>query len=219
MSLRDQPESWAITSHEVLATGRVQTFVQDLVVVPTGGQMMRQYTLHPGAVAIIAQDDRNRIALVHQYRHPVAMRLVEPPAGLLDVAGEPYLEAAKRELAEEAQLAADDWSVLIDIFTSPGGQAESLRIFLARGLHPAVRPAGFVVEDEETDMGLFWLDLDEAVELVYTGQVSSPAMVAGTLALAHAVATGRVNHLRAPDAAWPARDAKLARDQELNRLG
>ncbi|GAA2178771.1 NUDIX hydrolase [Brooklawnia cerclae] len=212
--LVDVPESWPVVSHEVKATGRVQNFVEERVVTPTGDTMVRQWVGHPGAVGIMALDDQGRIAVVHQYRHPVGMRLVEPPAGILDMDGERAVEAAQRELAEEAQLAASDWSVLVDLFTSPGGLEESLRVYLARDLRPAPRPDGFVVADEETDMGLAWLPLDTLVERVYAGQVQNPTMVAGTLALALAIATGRVERLRPPTAPWPARTLKEARDRK-----
>ena len=62
--------------------------------------------MHPGAVGIVALDEQDRLLLVRQYRHPVRRYLWEPPAGLLDVAGEDPLDAAKRELAEEAHLRA-----------------------------------------------------------------------------------------------------------------
>lgn len=211
--LQDVPESWPVLAHEVKATGRVQNFVEETIETPTGETMVRQWVTHTGAVGVMALDDQQRVAVVHQYRHPVGMRLVEPPAGILDLAGEPAVEAAKRELAEEAQLAASDWRVLVDIFTSPGGLQEPLRIFLARGLSPAELPEGFAVEDEETDMGLHWLALDELVEFVYAGKVQNPTMVTGTLALALAVESGRLDSLRPADAPWPARELKEARDR------
>lgn len=211
--LQDVPESWPVLAHEVKATGRVQNFVEETIETPTGETMVRQWVTHTGAVGVMALDDQQRVAVVHQYRHPVGMRLVEPPAGILDLAGEPAVEAAKRELAEEAQLAASDWRVLVDIFTSPGGLQEPLRIFLARGLSPAELPEGFAVEDEESDMGLHWLALDELVELVYAGKVQNPTMVTGTLALALAVESGRLDSLRPADAPWPARELKEARDR------
>ncbi|MFZ2624874.1 MAG: NUDIX hydrolase [Propionibacterium sp.] len=217
--LVDEFEQWPILSHRVEARGRVCDFVEDRVRLPQGGSMVRQWVTHPGAVAIMALDEQDRIAVVHQYRHPVAMRLVEPPAGLLDVAGEEPLTAARRELSEEAMLAADDWRVLVDFFSSPGGLEESLRIYLARGLHRAPRPEGFVVEDEETDMGLRWLPLDELVELVYAGRVHNPNMVTGTLALALARAQGRLDTLRPADAPWPVREQFRARRRELGALG
>ena len=65
--------------------------------------------------------------------------LWEIPAGLRDVAGEPPLATARRELLEEAGYLAADWQVLADFFTSPGITSERLRVYLARGLHPRAR--------------------------------------------------------------------------------
>lgn len=213
--LVDVPEAWETRSRQVKATGRVQNFVEDEIVVPAGGTITRQWVTHLGAVAVMAMDDRGRIAVVHQYRHPVGYRLVEPPAGLLDKDGELAVDAARRELAEEAQLAADRWDTLVDVFTSPGGMQESIRIFLARDLHPASRPDGFVVEGEEIDMGRYWVDLDELVEAVYQGEVQSPTLVYGVMALKLAIEQDRLDKLRPADAPWPAREAKRARDAEF----
>lgn len=215
----DTPEAWPIRSHRVLGTGRVMSFVEDEVETPDGEVFVRQWATHPGAVAVIAMLDDRRIAVVHQYRHPVAMRLIEPPAGLLDHANEDFLLAAQRELAEEALLEADDWRVLVDIFTTPGGCAESIRIYLARGLHHSDRPEGFVVEDEEAHMDIGWVPLDVLVDAVFAGQVQSPSMVSGTLALQAAIATGRLESLRPASAPWPARDVWAARNRELARFG
>ncbi|ERF56606.1 NUDIX family hydrolase, partial [Cutibacterium avidum TM16] len=175
----DRDECWQVVDHQVKATGRVCNFVDDAVVTPSGEHINRQYMSHPGAVGIIALDDQDRVAVVRQYRHPVRMVLVEPPAGLLDVDGEDFLMAAQRELAEEAMLAADDWRVLVDIVTTPGGCQESLRIYLARGLHEAPRPEGFVLEGEEVSMKAGWEPLDDLVEAIYAGQCQSPTLVTG----------------------------------------
>ena len=80
----------------------------------------RDVVLHPGAVGVVALDDQERVLLVQQYRHPVGRKLWEPPAGLLDVAGEAPLDAARRELYEEGHCRAARWDVLVDTFTSPG---------------------------------------------------------------------------------------------------
>lgn len=211
----DQPDSWPVTDRRVLGRGRVCDFVEDDIEAPDGVRFTRQWLTHPGAVAIIALRDDDRVAVVHQYRHPVAMRLVEPPAGLLDADGEAFLVAAQRELAEEAMLRADDWRVLVDIFSTPGGVAETIRVYLARGLHPAERPDGFEVEHEEAHMEVGWVPLADLVDAVYGGHVQSPTLVSGVLALEAARATGRLDSLRPADAPWPARDiwaAQRARD-------
>ena len=97
----------------------------------------RTVVSHPGAVAVVALDDASRVLMIRQYRHPVGYQLWEIPAGLRDAAGEPPLETARRELFEETGYRAREWHVLIDYFTSPGFTTERLRIYLARGVHPA----------------------------------------------------------------------------------
>lgn len=215
----DEPLSWPILSHRVLGAGVISDFVRDVVRAPDGARMKRDYLIHPGAVGVIALDDAERVVVVRQFRHPVGFRLVEPPAGLLDLDGEDALLAAQRELAEEAELEASDWRVLVDYFTSPGCLQESLRVYLARGLRPAGRPYGFVVEHEEADMDVCLVVLDDLVDAIYAGHVQNPTMVVGALAAYGALRTGRAGDLRRPEAPWPARTAKRERDSALSRLG
>jgi len=217
----DENESWQVVSHEVLVRAHIVSLEQDVVSSPSGETMTRELIAHPGSVAIMALDERNRVAVVHQYRHPVGMRLVEPPAGLLDVAGESACEAARRELAEEAGLAADDWRVLVDFATSPGMSDEVLRVYLARGLRPAPRPAGFEAHDEEADMGLEWLPLADVVDGVRAGLYHNVALCMGSQALALALAEDALGELRPGDAPWPMRqrvlDVERARDDLSGR--
>ena len=145
-------------------------------------RVTRDYVAHPGAVAIIALDDEDRVAMVRQYRHPVRHDMWEPPAGLLDVAGEPPVEAAKRELYEEADLTADEWHLLLDVFTSPGGSSEWIRVFLARGLHEVPEAERFERDGEEAEMVRSWVPLDDAAAAVTDGRLMSPTTVSGILA-------------------------------------
>ena len=136
--LTDEPLAWPVDSSTVLARGAITSYLQDQVRMPDGHLITREYLKHPGAVGVIALDDHDRVALVRQYRHPVRHRLIEPPAGLLDVGGEDYLQAMQREMAEEVGLAAGSWAVLVDLFTTPGILGESLRIYLARDLRRSI---------------------------------------------------------------------------------
>lgn len=211
----DEPVAWPIARHRVLGHGVIQDFVRDEVEVPDGTTMVRDYLVHTGAVGVIALDEAERVVVVRQYRHPVGFRLIEPPAGLLDADGESWLSAAQRELAEEVGLQASDWRILVDYMTSPGCLQESLRVYLARGLAPAPRPEGFVVEHEEAEMDTCLVALDDLVAAIYAGRVQNPTMVVGALAAYGALRTGRATDLRTPDAPWPARAAKAARDAAL----
>jgi 8-oxo-dGDP phosphatase len=205
--LVDTPLVWPVDSSAVLAKGAITSYVQDQVRMPDGTLITREYLKHPGAVGVIALDDHDRVALVRQYRHPVRHRLIEPPAGLLDVGGEDYLPAIQRELAEEAGLAAGRWAVLVDLFTTPGILGESLRIYLARDLEVVDGPDGFTREEEEAHMDLVWASLDDLVEAVLDGRLHNPTLVSGVLAAWTAQQRDGFASLRPANAAWPSHEA------------
>lgn len=202
----DRPMSWPVLSREVLGEGHVSSFVNETIETPTGATIRRQFLTHPGAVAVVAwREDTDEIAVLRQYRHPVRTELVEIPAGLLDLEGEPYVVAAERELAEEVELKAGRWEVLVDICTTPGACAETLRIFLARDLSGTERPEGFVLEGEEAAMTWEWQPREVLLDAIYDGVVESPSLCTGLLALETARLTGRLGSLRHADAPWPIR--------------
>jgi ADP-ribose pyrophosphatase len=105
---------------------------------------------------------------------------MELPAGLLDVPGESLLDCAKRELAEEASLDAASWSELISFHTTPGGNNEAITIFVAKELSET--NLVFEATGEEADMPKSWVPINEAVNLVLTGQIMSPSAVVGIMA-------------------------------------
>lgn len=187
--------------------GRVLALRTDEVRMSDGSVAAREVIEHPGAVAVAALDEDNRIVLVRQYRHPVGLFLEELPAGLLDVDGEPALDGARRELAEEAGLAADSWRTLVDVHTTPGGSDEAVRVYLARGLHAAAAEEGFVLADEELQITVSRVPLAVAVDRVLAGQITNSLAVAGILAAASVVGD-READLRGPDAPWPGRPGR-----------
>ena len=162
----------------------------------------RDVVVHPGAVGVAAIDGDGRILLVRQFRHPAAGYLFELPAGLRDVPGEPPLETARRELAEEAGLEARRWDVLVDFFNSPGGSTEAFRCFLARDVHPLEGGRPATGEAEESDLPQVWLPLEDAVELVLTGALHNPTTVVGVLAASAAARRGWTTLRSAADPMW-----------------
>jgi ADP-ribose pyrophosphatase len=211
----DKPEHWPIQSHAVLAKGVFAAFNEDAITTPGGETLRRQYLTHPGSVAIIALDESDRVAVVNQYRHSVAMVLTEPPAGLLDHGAEDPLAAAKRELAEEARLQAATWRVLVDFYASPGISQETSRIYLATDLSPAPLPEGFTVEGEEAYMGLSWVPLADLLAGIRAGRLQNPALILGCLAVHTARLDGSLDSLRPGDAPWPARANKERQDARI----
>ena len=195
IDLCDETVTWPYIR---LATtkGILMDFVVDEVTTPGGKPMTRNYLEHLDAVGIIALDDAGRVAVERQYRHPARRKLVEAPAGLCDHAGEDPLAAARRELAEELGLAAAKWSVLVDIYATPGSSTQATRIFLARDLTPVARPDGFTLEAEEADMAIGWAALPDLVAAIYAGRIMNPTLVTGVLALQAALLGGTLDRLR-----------------------
>ncbi|WP_291378558.1 NUDIX hydrolase [Demequina sp.] len=161
----------------------------------------RDYVQHTGAVVIVALNEVGEIYLVRQYRHPVGVECWEPPAGLRDVADEPPVETAKRELHEEADLTAATWHVLADYFPSGGGSSEAVRVFLARDLAPVPVAEQHLRTDEEHDMVGAWVALDDVLAAIPAGRVHSSSLVVGAMAADLARRAGWTT-LRPADAPW-----------------
>ena len=200
--LADERIDLPIVSSEVVFKGAIwdvrrETFDYN------GDDITREFVDHTGAVSVLAVDDEDRVLLIKQYRHPIRSREWEIPAGLLDVADEDPLEAAKRELAEEVDLSADSWSVLSDYVTTPGGNNEAIRVYLARGLTDT---DAFAREDEEADIEKRWVPLDEALDAIVARRVQNPSLVVAVYAAFVARSRGW-STLAPADAPWPQREA------------
>ena len=203
--VEDTPEQWPVLESRVLAQGGITAYREDLVRMVDGTTARRQYTTHHGAVCVIALDEGGRMLTLRQYRHPVRRLLWELPAGLLDKPGEHPLEAAKRELYEEAHLQAAEWRVLVDYFNSSGTADEATRVFVARGVRPADGEQ-FARAGEEAGIVQQWMPVQDMVERVLDGRVGTSSMVAAVGALAVALTRpGGFDSLRPADAPWPAR--------------
>lgn len=179
--LRDEPFEPEVLRSDLAYEGAVWN-VRDDRVRYGDGEIRRQYVAHTGAVAIVALDDTGRVLLIQQYRHPIRHRDWELPAGLLDVAGEEPLEAARRELAEEADLVAAHWEPLVSSWTTPGGNDELIHVFLASGVSAA--QDAHAREDEEADIRVEWVPLDAAVAAVLDGRMRNGILGIGVLAAA-----------------------------------
>lgn len=202
--LKDTPAEWPITTGSTPFTGKKTSVRSEVVVMTDGTTAVRDYQVHPGSVAVLAFDAAGRVLVIRQYRHPVRQKLWEIPAGLLDVPGENPLHAAQRELYEEAHVKAEDWRVLSDVYPSPGGSDEAIRIFLARNIAEA-EGERFEVSEEEADMEIARVPLADLVRAVLAGDLHNNCLVVGVLALQAALAGDGADALRPAEAPWPAR--------------
>lgn len=193
--------AYRVESSEQLYAGAIFSLRADQVRMPDGHVARRDLIEHPGAVAVVALDDEDRVVLIEQYRHSAAAYLWELPAGILDHPGEVALAAVQRELSEEVGLAAARWWTLLDVRTAVGFSDEAVRIFLARDLSAAA-DGGFVREGEEADMRILHVPLEECVAAALDGRIENSLAAAGVLATQVALSAG-LDTLRPADAPWP----------------
>lgn len=151
--------------------------VDDVTVeLPNGDIRHRDVIRHPGAVAIIALDDNERVLLVNQYRTSLERVTLEIPAGKLDP-GEDAEDCARRELAEETGFEAGKMSYLIPIATAAGYSDEIIHLFIATDLKP-----GRAHPDEDEFVVSQWMDLGELIDLVLDGRIEDSKTIIAALA-------------------------------------
>jgi 8-oxo-dGTP pyrophosphatase MutT (NUDIX family) len=177
--IEDTLGSLPVAHSETVFRGKVWD-VERHTVELASSTIVRDLLDHPGAVAVLAVNERDEVLLVHQYRHPVGATMWELPAGLLDVEGEDPLVGARRELAEETDTIAETWGVLCDISTSGGGSSEVLRIYLATDVSDA--PEAFARTDEEAEMESRWVPLAEVVDAALSMRLHNATLLTAVLA-------------------------------------
>ena len=181
----DAQQSWPVRATRDVWRGEAPFAVRrDTLEVPGSDQTFDRLVVeHPGAVVVLALDEDDRVLVLEQYRHPLGMRLVELPAGLLDQPGEDPAVAARRELLEEGAIEASHWQHLVSMHTSPGICSERIEIYLAQGLRQVPDRGGFELVHEEADMTLAWVPMDEMVRGVLDGRLTDGPLQVAVLAV------------------------------------
>ena len=150
---------------------------------PDGVRFRRDIVRSPGSVAVVPlvfdPEGVPSVVLVRQYRPALERAIVEIPAGMRDVPGEAASETGRRELVEEAGLAADELSHLLDMLPSPGMTDSVCSIFLATGCVPVDHDRQ---GPEEDHMDVFHVPLDEAMAMIDRGDITDAKTVCGLLA-------------------------------------
>ncbi len=180
--LTDSPHAWSVASTAVRFSTPFLGVRTDAIVDPAGDVHDRVVVEPRGSVAILAIDELGRVLVVKQYRHPAKAKLLEFPAGTLDVEGESRQAAAERELAEEGDIVAEVWEELFTVAASPGYSTERCTLFRATELSPVPEPDRAERQAEEADLVQWWMALDDAVRAVFDGRISHAITVSGILA-------------------------------------
>ena len=153
---------------EVKYQGPIFTVEQHLVSLPNGNQSTRDIVIHNGAVAVLVVKE-GKILLVRQYRKAIEAHTLEIPAGKLDHDGESALEAAKRELEEEAQLSADEWTKIIELVPTPGYCTEKIHLYEAKGIQHLLDAAPL---DEDEFVSIKWIPVEEVIQKIHHGEIT-----------------------------------------------
>ncbi|CAG9622373.1 NUDIX hydrolase [Sutcliffiella rhizosphaerae] len=157
----DQLEEKTLHSEKLFEGRIIELYLED-VELPNGKTSKREIIKHPGAVAIIAITDENKMVMVRQYRKAMEKILVEIPAGKLEK-GEKAMVTAKRELQEETGYTCDELEPLISFYTSPGFADELVHLFITKGLRKDTEEHQL---DEDEFVELLEVTLEEALELI-----------------------------------------------------
>ncbi|WP_428909001.1 NUDIX hydrolase [Niallia sp. Krafla_26] len=154
-------------STQPIFKGKVVSLQVDEVELPNGKKAKREIIKHPGAVAIIAITEENKLVLVEQYRKALERTIVEIPAGKLEK-GEAPAECAKRELEEETGYECQTLELVNSFYTSPGFADEIVHVYLAKGL---TKKANAAELDEDEFVNLLEWSLEEALQAIEEKQI------------------------------------------------
>ena len=163
-------------SSRLIYDGRIVHLYEDTVSLPGGGEALREYIKHVGAVCVLALTDENEVILERQYRYPMEREVIEIPAGKLDSADEDHREAALRELREETGIVPREITYIGEFIGSPAILSERIYMFFAQGLSYGAQKL-----DEDEFLDVFRMPLSEAVDKVLSGEIADGKTQAAVL--------------------------------------
>ncbi len=171
-------------SNNKLFSGRVFAVTRDEVELPAGGAAVRDVVRHGGSVAVVPMPTGSEVVLIRQYRFAVGSDLWEIPAGTLET-GESPRECAARELEEGTGYRAESLESLAEFYTSPGFCDELMCVFLASGCTPTGSQS---LDDDEGIVECRTFPIDEALEMVYKGEIRDGKTIVGLILAVRAMA-------------------------------
>ena len=180
------PYSEEKLSSDTIFEGRVFTITQDEVRLMNGLAATREVVHHNGGAAIVALNEAGEVALVRQYRYAVGREMTEIPAGKIEP-GEDPRQTALRELGEEAGLTADNFVAFGRVIPTCAYCTEVIYLYLATGLHQTQQHL-----DDDEFLDVFWLPLNEVVEMVMDGHITDSKTVSGILRAKHLLQMGQL---------------------------
>ena len=166
MNQSDEDLKEVCISSQTIVEGGMLLAKRDKVLLSNGVMSQREYVIHPGAVVIVAINEKGTLVLERQFRYPLNKVFIELPAGKID-SGEPPIVTGQRELLEETGYAAEEWIYLALQHPCIGYSNEVIHIYLARNL-----TAGNHQRDEDEALQLFDASLDDCLKMIQQGLIT-----------------------------------------------
>ncbi len=171
-------EETCITSTRVF-DGHLMKVNQDTVRLPNGEESVREYTVHPGAVAVVPILDDGRFVMERQFRYPLHRVFLEFPAGKIDT-GEDPVATAHRELLEETGYVAQTLEYLTTIHPVISYSTEKIELYVARGLTLQERQL-----DHNEFLDVVLVEPAELMQQIKAGEVTDVKTIIGAFWVAH----------------------------------
>lgn len=164
---------WKILSSEYLIKRPWLTARRDVVELPDGRINKEYYVLeYPMWINVTAITQDGQMVLVRQYRHALGQTNFEIVAGVVEQ-GESPIEAAKRELLEEAGYGGGDWKEIAVVSANPSTTTNLTHSFLATGVEKVSQQHLDVTEDIE----VFLFSQEEVKEMIRRGEFVQSLML------------------------------------------
>jgi ADP-ribose pyrophosphatase len=155
--------------------GRKFSFNVDRIELPNGVTGEWECIHHPGGAMAVPITNDGKLVLVKQYRFPTQGRILEFPAGTLEVGEDPATTIA-REIEEETGYRASKWTNLGEFFLAPGYCDEIIYAYLAQDLEKlAVQPVG----DDDEDIAVVLMTPSEFEAAIASGESIDAKSIAG----------------------------------------
>ncbi len=123
---------------------------------------------HPGGALVVPVTADGQLIVLKQYRFSVMRRILEFPAGTVEM-GEDPAQTAEREVQEETGFKAADLKKLGEVLLAPGYSDEVIYVFMATGLEKLELPPD---QDEDEDIEVLLMSPTQVEEAIVSGELS-----------------------------------------------
>jgi 8-oxo-dGTP pyrophosphatase MutT (NUDIX family) len=169
---------WVSHHHEVGYACPWFEVVEHEVTLPNGSPGRYHVVEIPPSVGIVASNSSGEIAMIYTWRFPTQRRSLEIPSGRVEL-HETLLQAAQRELAEEARLTSTEWTPSIHVDASNGLTTDQTTIFFAEACETLTSDETSQVDPDEYIDERVWLSLNDAIELATSGGITQGISLVG----------------------------------------